>query len=296
MIVTRAAVLGRCMGVRRAVDLALKAAAGEAKAGGRGRRVFTLGPLIHNPQTVALLESKGIHALGEGDIDGRVAGTVVVIRAHGVPPRMREALETAGADVMDATCPRVLASQRRARDYAARGWTVVIAGDRDHGEVTGIAGFAPGAVIVGSAEEAARIEADGPVALIAQTTIKEEEYRDIREALAGRFPMIEVVDSICPATAERLAALAELAKRCDALIVVGGRNSANTTRLYATAVSLGLPAWLVEGPDELPNGMWRFKRVGLTAGASTPDEAIDAVETALLAAAGGGQKPQGETR
>jgi 4-hydroxy-3-methylbut-2-enyl diphosphate reductase len=293
MIVKRAAVLGRCMGVRRAVDLALKTA--EGLPAGNTAPVYTLGPLIHNPKTVEELARKGIHSIraeGEGfAVDGGAGlpssidlrGATVIIRAHGVPPALRQRLEAAGASIVDATCPRVLASQRKAREYAEKGWTVVIAGDRDHGEVAGIAGFAPGAIIVGSAAEAAAVEAKGPVALIAQTTIRAGEYAAIREALASRLSVLEVVDSICPATAERLSALAELAKECEALVVVGGHNSANTLRLHATALDLGRPAWLVEGPEELPPEVARYASVGVTAGASTPDEAIEAVETRLLA-------------
>lgn len=293
MIVKRAAVLGRCMGVRRAVDLALKTA--EGLPAGSAAPVYTLGPLIHNPKTVEELARKGIlsiRAEGEGFVaDGgkdlpsplELRGATVIIRAHGVPPAMRQRLEAAGASIVDATCPRVLASQRRAREYAEKGWTVVIAGDRDHGEVTGIAGFAPGAIIVGSAAEAAAVAAEGPVALIAQTTIRAEEYAAIREALASRVSVLEVVDSICPATAERLSSLAELAKDCEALVVVGGHNSANTLRLKAMALDLGRPAWLVEGPEELPPEIAGYASVGVTAGASTPDEAIEAVEAKLLA-------------
>ncbi len=299
MIVKRAAVLGRCMGVRRAVDLALRTAKAEKGKGGGQRKVFTLGPLIHNPKTVAELEASGIFAIhdrgGTGApcfVDGggnqlALSGSVVVIRAHGIPPAQSQALEQAGASIVDATCPRVLASQRRARDFALKGWTVVIAGDRDHGEVTGIAGFAPGALIVASPEEAARVDTTAPLALIAQTTIKREEYLAIRKALAARKPLLEVVDSICPATTERLASLADLATDCDALVVVGGRNSANTARLHRTALATGLPSWLVEEAADLPKEIFSFARVGVTAGASTPDEAIDEVEAALL-----GLRPQ----
>jgi 4-hydroxy-3-methylbut-2-enyl diphosphate reductase len=138
MIVKRAAVLGRCMGVRRAVGLALRTAEAERKA---GRRVYTLGPLIHNPQAVADLESRGIHALMQ-DGEGELRHAVVIIRAHGVPPELRASFEARGAEIVDATCPRVIASQRRAEDYARRGYQVVIAGDRDHGEVAGLVGYA----------------------------------------------------------------------------------------------------------------------------------------------------------
>jgi 4-hydroxy-3-methylbut-2-enyl diphosphate reductase len=275
MLVKRAAVLGRCMGVRRAVELALDTAAREKGV------VYTLGPLIHNPQAVQELADKGIIALSEAELDGRVAGRAVVIRAHGVPPELSERLVSLGARVVDATCPRVLASQRRARDFALRGYTVVIAGDAGHGEVTGIAGYAPGAVVVGGPDEAREIELHGHVALIAQTTIKREEYEAIRDVLAGRFPDIAVVDSICPCTGERLAALEGLAAEVDAIVVVGGRNSANTARLHSSALALGKAAWLVETAAELPAEAFAYERVGLTAGASTPESLIDEVEASL---------------
>jgi 4-hydroxy-3-methylbut-2-enyl diphosphate reductase len=275
MIVKRASVLGRCMGVRRALDLALSTAESEKE-----RPVYTLGPLIHNPQTVAKLGDRGVVSLGEGEIDERVAGKAVVIRAHGVPPTLRERILSFGAHVVDATCPRVLASQARAAYFAARGWTVVIAGDRDHGEVVGIAGHAPGSLIVASPEEAERVRAEGPVAVIAQTTIKDEEYDAICAVLSRRFPVLEVVDSICPATEERRRALAELASEVDAIVVVGGRNSANTTRLFTTALALSRPTWQVETAAELPPAVFAHARVGLTAGASTPESIIDEVEAA----------------
>ncbi len=295
------------MGVGRAVSLATATAEATATGAGasaspgpQGHRVFTLGPLIHNPQTVAELEAKGIFAIemakDGGFVDGKgrpvaVAGASVVIRAHGVPPQVKSSLAAAGAKIVDATCPRVLASQKKAAGYASRGYTVVIAGDRDHGEVTGIAGFAPGARIVASPEEAQALRTEGPLALIAQTTIKKEEYQAIREALALNHPLLEVVDSICPATADRLKALEDLARDCEAIVIVGGRNSANTKRLLATALELGRPAWLVEGPADLDPGLGSYASVGLTAGASTPDAAIDAVEARLLALDPGVQKP-----
>jgi 4-hydroxy-3-methylbut-2-enyl diphosphate reductase len=290
VIVKRAAVMGRCMGVKRAVDMALAAAAEEGATG-----VFTLGPLIHNPQAVADLDAAGVHALSEADLDARdsrgvarVAGKTVVIRAHGVPPALRDRLSELGARVVDATCPRVLASQRKAAVYAARGWKVVIAGDEGHGEVVGIAGQAPGAVVVGGPEEARAVEATGkngeqvPVVLIAQTTIKKEEYEAIRAALAERFSLLEVVDSICPCTEDRIRALTRLAAEVEAIVIVGGRNSANTARLLATARELVETAWLVETAAELPEEVFGFARIGLSAGASTPERLIAEVEDKLL--------------
>ncbi|HET7838140.1 MAG TPA: 4-hydroxy-3-methylbut-2-enyl diphosphate reductase [Rectinemataceae bacterium] len=278
MIVKRAEVLGRCMGVRRAVDLAMATADSDPS-----RPVYTLGPLIHNPQAVAELEARGVIALASSDIDERVRGKSVVIRAHGVPPLLRSRLEELGARVVDATCPRVIASQRKARDYAAKGWKVIIAGDRDHGEVAGIAGYASaGWAVVGSSAEAEALELEGKAVVIAQTTIKTEEYKAICEVIARRFQAVELVDSICPATEDRQRALGRLAAETDALVVVGGRNSANTSRLFTTALALGKPAWHVETAAELPEEVFAYTRVGVTAGASTPESLVAEVEAALV--------------
>ncbi len=269
------------MGVKRGLDLARSLVGSEGS-------VYTLGPLIHNPQAVARLRAQGVVPLSENELDERVAGTTVVIRAHGVAPELKARIALLGGRVVDATCPRVIASQRRAAAYAQKGWTVVIAGDRDHGEVAGIAGHAREAggseaswTVVGSAEEAESLQVAGPLAVIAQTTIRQEEYRAICTVLSRRFPVIEIVDSICPATAERQAALAELARDCDAILVVGGRNSANTTRLYSAALELGKPSWLIERATEMPPEIYGFERVGLTSGASTPDSFVDEVEARL---------------
>ncbi len=292
--------LGRCMGVRRAVDLALKTA--ETERQGAGRPVFTLGPLIHNPQAVADLEKHGVRETSADNPATR--GAVVIIRAHGVPPQLRARIEAAGAEIVDATCPRVIASQRKAEEWAGQGYQVIIAGDPGHGEVAGIKGFAekgaaaarrPNRIpvaVVASAAEAADIELSPPFALLAQTTIKEDEYEAIRRTITLRAEEIPdaaeaggaqnlYFDTICPATAERLAALRALAKDTDAIVVVGGRNSANTSRLYSTAKILCGNAWLVETAAELPPEVFKFSRVGITAGASSPDQTVEEVAAAL---------------
>jgi 4-hydroxy-3-methylbut-2-enyl diphosphate reductase len=283
VIVKRAAVLGQCMGVRRAAGLALATARAAGAGAEAGRRVYTLGPLIHNPQAVAELEAEGVTAISEAELDGRLRDAAVVIRAHGVPPALKSRLEELGARIVDATCPRVLASQRKAADYAARGWKIVIAGDEGHGEVAGIAGHAPGASIVGGPGEAELVETGGrPVALIAQTTIRKEEYAAIRAVLERRFPGLEVVESICPCTEDRLRAVADLAREVEAVVIVGGRNSANTARLLAAAAEIAGAAWLVETAAELPEEAFGYASVGLSAGASTPGRLVDEVEARLL--------------
>ena len=287
MIIVRASVLGMCMGVRRAESTAKKAA-GEGKS--NGRNVFTYGPLIHNPQAVAELEAIGLSVLDpdtfdSGELDEKAKDSIVVIRAHGAPPDAFTHMEKLGITIVDATCPRVLKSQKKARELLDRGYFVAIAGDRSHGEVAGIVGHAPGAVVVENAEEAkalAETWVAKPIALIAQTTIKKSEYDAIVAQFERSSPSFLSVETLCPATADRQKSLAELAEKVDALIIVGGRNSANTQRLFMAAKESGKPAWHIETGKELPEEIFSFKKIGLSAGASTPDSVIDEVERLLM--------------
>ncbi len=277
--IVRADILGYCMGVRRAVE-----AAERALLESPIRPVYTYGPLIHNPQALERLSSVGVVTLG-GEPDGipeDFAGASVVIRAHGVPPAERRILEARHARVVDATCPRVLSSQKRARAYHEKGYAIFLAGDRNHGEIAGIAGYAPGCTVLENRDDVERI-AEWPkrAVLISQTTIKQSEYDAIAEALSARISELVVLATICPATLERQKALEALAQRVEAIIVVGGMHSANTVRLFQTARRLKPACWHIETPDEIPPDIARYSSVGITAGASTPDEVIDAVEQAL---------------
>jgi 4-hydroxy-3-methylbut-2-enyl diphosphate reductase len=291
MIVVRAKILGMCMGVRRAEDLARRAA---DTAREKHAAVFTYGPLIHNPQAVAELKRAGVSSLNTEDFDSGlfdtiVRGSIVVIRAHGAPPKVFEHLAALEAQVIDATCPRVLKIQKKARELVEAGFAVIIAGDRSHGEVMGILGYAPMAHVVQSAQEARALALalqGSRVALIAQTTIKRSEFEAIAKELRSKVSDFLEVDTLCPATSERQKALFGLADRVSALVVVGGKNSANTQRLYMSARESGKPSWHIEIAEELPSGIFSFESVGLTAGASTPDSMVDEVERYLL-----GSKP-----
>ena len=276
-----------CMGVRRAEDKAKKAAERSREL---GKPVFTYGPLIHNPQAVRALEDLGVKVLDpeafeRGELDQTASGSIVVIRAHGAPPEALLRLESLDAEVVDATCPRVLKSQKKAAALIEKGYSLAIAGDRSHGEVTGILGYAPGAVVVQNAEEAGALAKEWerrPVALIAQTTIKKSEYDAIAAQFEARCPSFLAYDTLCPATAERQEALKQMAERVEALLVVGGKNSANTQRLFMAAKETGKPAWHIETAAELPREIFGFMSVGLTAGASTPDSMVDEVESTLI--------------
>ena len=294
MQVIRASVMGFCMGVKRAVEKAEQALDGAAPAAGLPGRVFSLGPLIHNPTVLSDFEARGLTILspdGSGFPD--VRGASVIIRAHGTTPRVMEELEQAGAKVIDATCPKVHLSQKRVREWSGRGYDIVIAGDRNHGEVTSIASFAVAepqsggrVFVVQDAAEAARLAAGGGLSdrcvLIAQTTFSPAEFERIRCVLEERAGGIRVFNSICSATMERQEALRALAAQVEGIVVVGGKSSANTRRLYERAKSLVPLADLIEDVSMLRPEFFRLERVGITAGASTPEAVVKAVEERLL--------------
>ncbi len=288
MQIIRARVLGMCMGVRRADELAREAARDAART---GRRVYTYGPLIHNPQAVADLEALGVHVLDAKAIEASrgelpdLKNAVVVIRAHGASRAALSRLEELGARVVDATCPRVIRSQRLARRYEQQGWQVVLVGDPRHGEIEGILGHTSNALVVETPETAlhmAKELKDIPCALIAQTTIRQEDYDAVIEIFQARVKTMTAEKTICPATQERQKALVDLCAQVDALLIVGGKNSENTKRLYASAVDCGKPAWHIETAGELRAEMIPFERIGITAGASTPDFIVDEIQKALL--------------
>ncbi|GHV89041.1 4-hydroxy-3-methylbut-2-enyl diphosphate reductase [Spirochaetia bacterium] len=302
MKLIKAEVLGYCMGVRRAVEMAYREADRVAAGPGDSRRVYTMGPLIHNPQVLEDLRRRGVAVLDEDALPGDLQDAVVIIRAHGITPTLEAELVMRGACLIDATCPKVKASQMKARALSEAGYRIFLAGERRHGEVIGIQGFAPGCIIVANREEAEAAaeklfrgfgrsrDGDAPdspkTALIAQTTLSPEEYQAIGEGIAKFFPQGEIVNTICKATRDRQDALKRLCAEVDAVIIAGGRESANTRRLLAIAQAQGRPAWLVESAADISGGLAgeiaAYPRVGLSAGASTPDGVIEAIEGALL--------------
>ncbi|MDR3343169.1 MAG: 4-hydroxy-3-methylbut-2-enyl diphosphate reductase [Treponema sp.] len=283
--VIRAGVLGYCMGVRRAVDMA----DAELRAGAcQPHPIYTMGPLIHNPPVLERLKKQGAAILDEENLPEDLRDAVVIIRAHGITPQQEAALTLRGARLVDATCPKVRASQMQARALTKKGYRIFLAGEGHHGELIGIQGYAPGCLIAANREEAEtmaeacyREAPQGKTALLGQTTISPDEYQAIGEGIKKFFPDLTMLDTICGATRDRQYALRDLCKRVDAVIVAGGRESANTRRLLAIAQRFGKPAWLVETSKELPPAIAAYPLVGLSAGASTPDEIIDAIEQVL---------------
>lgn len=259
------------MGVKRVVDMAYRAL---DKA--NGMPVVTLGPLIHNSQEIERLSSDGIATADERTIPEN--GTVI-IRAHGVRPQAYQQLKDRGLKIMDGTCPYVHFSQRKAFELYREGYTVVIAGDKNHPEIQGILGYInDDALVVKSVEEAQELPQLDRVGTIAQTTISPKKYRAIVDALREKAREVKVCETICDATEENQSAVRDMAAEVDMLYVIGGRHSANSNKLVEMARERCPRSTLIETADEInAEDLRGVRRVGVSAGASTPDWMIQKV-------------------
>lgn len=257
---------GFCFGVKRAMELALKSAHQH-----REQYVYTLGPLVHNPQAVELLRARSIIPVENCP---EAKAEAVLIRAHGIAPQVREELRETASEVIDATCPHVAHAQNLAKKYAAEGYAVIIVGDRGHPEVIGILGCVPegDGYVVESPEDIDKLPANlGKVCVIAQTTQSGERFAPIVEKIKSLYPDVRVFNTICGATAQRQKEVKELAEKVDLMIVIGGRHSANTRRLAEISRHSGVPTIHIETAEELEfSEIARQKNIGVTAGASTP--------------------------
>ncbi|MGB6288720.1 MAG: 4-hydroxy-3-methylbut-2-enyl diphosphate reductase [Desulfobulbales bacterium] len=273
---------GFCMGVRRAVEATLDVIQKEDTG------VSTFGPLIHNPQVLNLLEERGVKILK--DIPEKESGTVI-IRAHGVPPVHKEQLKRAGATVKDATCPHVVKVQVIIKKYLKQGYGTVIIGDRNHAEVEGLMGFA-GSLgrVVSNLEDVKSLDLRAPYIIVSQTTQDETTFAELSNLILERFPGGKIFNTICDATHKRQEEVRSLCNGVEAMVVVGGKNSANTKRLAEIAQGRGCPVFLVETEDELDlTALSAYECVGVTAGASTPTWMIGRVVRILEAMPGKGE-------
>ncbi|OHB42432.1 MAG: 4-hydroxy-3-methylbut-2-enyl diphosphate reductase [Planctomycetes bacterium GWB2_41_19] len=259
------------MGVRRAMDILLDAA--NEKSDGK---VYTDGPLIHNPQVLEYLEKRDIHVVrGQTDL----SKSTVVIRAHGITPTRRKEIEDLGAKVCDATCPHVMRVQSIIKKYAAQGYSTVIVGDKGHAEVIGLLGYAEGkGHVVQELDEIEQLPPMDKVCVVAQTTQDRRMFKEAIDRLKKRYSNCESFETICSSTYKRQDEIISLSKTVDAMIVVGGRGSANTTRLVKICESQGTPTFHVETDIELDLSKFKdFNTIGVTAGASTPNWMIKRV-------------------
>jgi len=261
---------GFCMGVQRAVKMALEAPHFLLEP------IYTIGSLIHNPQVLEDLRKKGIQTLSE--IPQKGHGTVL-IRAHGVPPKVREELTMAGFQIADATCPKVIKVQTIIAYYAQKGHRVIIVGEAHHPEVIGLLGFAQNlGVVVSDLNELQKLPLFENAIVVAQTTQSRMEYDKIKKWLQKNVPYYIIFSTICASTKDRQKEVEKIMNQVDALIVVGGFNSGNTRRLVQIGQKSGKPTYHVETEIELNmKELFSFSRIGITTGASTPNWVIQRV-------------------
>jgi 4-hydroxy-3-methylbut-2-enyl diphosphate reductase len=260
---------GFCFGVKRAINTAFEAAA-------KGR-IYCLGPLIHNPQEVERLRRAGVETVE--DLRSLRPGDFLVIRSHGVPPSVLERAQEKGLTIIDLTCPFVSKAQKHAESLKREGYHVVVVGEKKHPEVQSILGYAgEGAVVLETPEDVEGAGLRSRVGVVAQTTQSYGNFSGIVLKLLRFSKELKVYNTICNSTAERQEAASALARKSDVVIVVGGRNSANTTRLVSVCRQEGKPTHHIEVAEEIrPEWLEGARTVGVTAGASTPDWVVHQV-------------------
>jgi (E)-4-hydroxy-3-methyl-but-2-enyl pyrophosphate reductase len=268
---------GFCFGVERAVEMVEGALA-------EGDTVRSLGALIHNSQEMQRLEDEGVRTINSPEEAG--TGMTTVIRAHGVTPQVQHELEERATKVIDATCPFVTKVQKLAERAAAQGRDVVVVGNPDHPEMIGVVGYAPhNTHVVRDAAEVAALPSLHAPLVVSQTTLKLKTFLDAAEAVRAKSDAEpQVVNTICSATRDRQDAARSLAGHVDAFYVIGGRHSSNSVKLLAVCQEQCEKSFLIETPLEInAQDLAGARRVGITAGASTPKWLIDQVVERLRA-------------
>ncbi len=252
------------MGVRRAVEMALDASNASLDS------LYTYGPLIHNPQVMDVLSQKGISTIDNVPENG---DGIVLIRAHGIPPEEEKSLSDAGFKVINATCPRVVMVQSIIKKYADRGYEILIIGDKNHPEVKGLFGYAQGkGHIISDSEELKLLPDFDRAVIVAQTTQDTSFFKKIKEWAETEHSHYKVFNTICNSTEKRQTETRNIAENNDAIIVLGGKKSGNTRRLFKIARSSGKKAFHVEDISELDlSSLAAAQSIAITAGASTPN-------------------------
>lgn len=281
MNVKTARTAGFCFGVKRAVDKVYELI-------GQGTApLYTLGPIIHNEEVVSDLSAKGVRVISEEEISGIRKGTVV-IRSHGVGKEIYDRLEAAGLQVVDVTCPFVLKIHRIVERESREGKHIVIFGDPEHPEVKGICGWCRGAfTVLRDREEAVRYvpEPDVPFCVVSQTTFNYNKFKDLVEILCKKrydnnvLNMSSILNTICNATEERQSEAKNIAEEVDTMLVIGGRHSSNTQKLFEICKEECENTYYIQTPVDLDSEMFQHSSyVGITAGASTPKKIIEEVQ------------------
>jgi len=274
---------GFCAGVDRAITIVEKALERF------GPPIYVRHEIVHNPHVVGRLRDQGVIFVEE--IEDVPEGAHAIFSARGVSPLVREKAANRGLQVIDATCPLVTKVHGEAKRYASRDYTIILVGHRDHVEVEGTVGEAPErTIVVGTVDDAEQVQLPPgtPVAYLTQTTLSLDDTAEIIAILRRRFPHIEgpAKDDICYATQNRQNAVKELTKAVDLVLVVGAQNSSNTVRLVEVARAAGVPAYRIESAEHIrTEWVERASRIGITAGASAPEDIVQGIVAHLSAMA-----------
>ena len=270
---------GFCYGVREAIDYARLAAA-------QGKQTHTLGQVVHNEGVIAQLQAQGIQTVDTLDDVDR--GAAVVIRAHGVTPEVMGRANERGLEVIDGTCTWVIQEQKELKSLVDDGYKIVLLGTPNHPEVVGLLGFAPDAILVDEEEDWASIPRTKRMALISQSTQPPWKFEKLAAYLVSRAHELKIVNTVCPVTIRRQEDTMALAADVDMMVVVGGRNSANTKELTRLCQIADKPVIQIEGAPDLADAaaFGTARVVGVTGGTSTPIEDLEAVAERVFTLAG----------
>ena len=265
---------GFCFGVKRAVDTVYEQTG--------KKNVYTFGPIIHNEEVVKDLEKKGVFVINTmEELDDITEGTVI-IRSHGVSSAVYEALRKKGVEIVDATCPFVLKIHNIVKQESANGKQIVIIGNEKHPEVEGIMGWSKTQVhVVDTVEKAQNLQLDPQreVCIVSQTTFNYNKFKELVEIISKKRYDIVVLNTICNATKERQTEARQIAARVDAMVVIGDKRSSNTQKLFEICKEECLNTYYIQTLDDLDlNQLGSVETVGITAGASTPNNIIEEVQ------------------
>ena len=269
---------GFCFGVQRAVDTVYKQI-DENKT----EKIYTYGPIIHNEEVIKDMKKKGVEVIPSEEELANIKSGIVIIRSHGVPKRICDLLDRNGVKYVDATCPFVKKIHRIVEEKSAKGYHILIVGNREHPEVMGIEGWASGPVtIIQTEEEAKEFELESEnakVCVVAQTTFNYNKFKDLVEIISEKGYDISVLNTICNATKERQEEASAIAKRVDAMIVIGDKRSSNTQKLFEICSNACADTYYIQTLGDLNvNQLRSVETVGITAGASTPNKIIEEVQ------------------
>ncbi|MCR4408669.1 MAG: 4-hydroxy-3-methylbut-2-enyl diphosphate reductase [Candidatus Saccharicenans sp.] len=266
---------GFCYGVRRALQLARKT--GQKS----GQRIFSWGEIIHNPEVITSLQKDGI--LVADSLSQLKPGDTVIIRSHGISPAVYRALRKKKVRLVDATCPIVKKIQQTVDRLSRRSGEIIIVGNKNHPEIQGLLGYSRGkARVVENEEQARALPFRKKRAVLAQSTQDGQLFSQVVGVLAEKTAELQVFNTICQSTRIRQVATAELARQVEALLIIGGKNSSNTNKLYQISRRLLPRTYFIESAEEITPEMLRgVNKIGLSGGASTPPEVINKTVAAI---------------